>query len=160
MEAIVGHKGEQSQQLERGGGHSEPKKTKRRGRTPLCLEHGEQLWHWLVDRIAKVPGIINTGILLTQSTIYLQDTEDALRIQTEAAARSADDAPILPNTNEQWVKRWRSAFGVTFRTVNRRYKISSSRRRFRLKVFVAQLPSSTLLPLCVVRARSITIIGF
>ena len=74
------------------------------GRTLVCLELGEELWHWCVDRLNKVPGNINTGILLHQPRIYLKDAEEACRIQIEAAARAADNMQIAPHINEQWIK--------------------------------------------------------
>ena len=62
----------------------------------------------------------------------------ALCIRIEAAARAADDMPILPTQSMiSRSTRWMSAFGVTFRTVNLRYEISRSKHLFRLKLFGA-----------------------
>ena len=118
------------------------------GRKPSCPIIGEHLWWWFVERLRTVPGRVGTQLLCDQANVIAADIYD------EWLQRSADGhgdgsvQPQLPEINRQWVDRWRRAYGVTFRTVNLRYKISHSKRVHRLRIFWSNVLRVRLLHEC------------
>ena len=51
-------------------------------------------------------------------------------------------ADRLPVVNESYIRRWRKAYGVTWRTVNLRYKISAEKRKDRLRFLEQRLEAA------------------
>ena len=70
--------------------------------------------------------------------------------QVRKAQGHADGASCLelPDISVNWVSRWRRFYGVSYRTVNLRYKISQTKRLARLKVFWSNIMRVRLLHEC------------
>jgi len=101
-----------------------------------------------VERLRSCPGRIGTQLLIDAATIISSDVyEDWRRRQAQGHGDSLRP-PDLPQITSCWVQRWRRAYGVTFRTVNLRYKISNSKRMLRLRVFWSNVLRLRLLHEC------------
>ena len=105
------------------------------GRRVRCPLIHEELWSWFVDRLHKTRGIIGTQLLIDQANVISADLYEDWQVRHALGHADASSAPKLPEINPCWMARWRKAYGVTFRTVNLRYKISHSKRISRLRVF-------------------------
>jgi len=69
--------------------------------------------------------------------------------------------PDLPKVGDyNVVKRFRSLYGVTYRTVNLRYKISHAKRKHRLKVFWCNSTRARTLHKLCFPDRELKLIGF
>ena len=115
-----------------------PRMRKRRSfgpRNVKCPIISEELWSWFVDRLHAVPGRVGTQLLVDQANIVSGDVYDDWLVRRAQGQADASCPPDLPQITRNWVDRWRRAYGVTFRTVNLRYKISHSKRILRLRVF-------------------------
>ena len=68
--------------------------------------------------------------------------------QVRAERRELDpgQVPRLPALDASWLRRWRRRFGVSYRSVNLRYKISKAKRAARIRVFW-----SNCMGLCILR---------
>ena len=105
------------------------------GRPVLAPEVGEELWSWFVDRLHNVPARVNSNLLLTQARIFVSDVQECWRRRAEFGEADPEKPPRLPIIDQNWITRWRRAHGVTWRTVNLRYKISAAKRNLRVRVF-------------------------
>ena len=105
------------------------------GRRPKAQELHEELWHWFVDRLDKCPARINTNLLIAQAEVLRQDLIEQFNQKKENGEVDANATIDLPVVDAGFVQRWRRAYGVTYRTVNLRYKVSDAKRRDRLRVF-------------------------
>ena len=105
------------------------------GRPVLAPEVGEELWSWFVDRLHNVPARVNSNLLLTQARIFVSDVQECWRRRAEFGEADPDKPPRLPIIDQNWITRWRRAHGVTWRTVNLRYKISAAKRNLRVRAF-------------------------
>jgi len=94
----------------------------------------EELWSWFVERLRSCPGRIGTQLLIEAATIIASDVYEDWRIRQSEGHGDRLRPPALPAITRGWVQRWRRAYGVTFRTVNLRYKISHSKRMLRLRI--------------------------
>ena len=109
------------------------------GRPVLSPEVGDELWSWFVDRLHNVPARVNSNLLLTQARICLSDVQECWRRRAECGEVDPDKPPRLPKLDQNWITRWRRAHGVTWRTVNLRYKISAVKRNLRVRAFWANV---------------------
>ena len=118
------------------------------GRARRCPIIGEELWSWFVDRISTCHTRVGTQRLIDAANVVSGDLwEDWLVRKAQGHADSCKP-PKLPAINPVWVQRWRSAYGVTYRTVNLRYKISHTKRMLRLRVFWSNVMRVRLLHEC------------
>ena len=111
------------------------KRRKGGGRGPKCPVIGEELWSWFVDRLNTCPSRIGTQLLIDQADIISTDLYEEWMVRKAHGHADSTCPPDLPAINTCWVHRWRRAYGVTYRTVNLRYKLSHSKRLLRLRVF-------------------------
>ena len=119
-----------------GGVSSKSRKRRKGGGTRYkCAVLWEELWAWYVDRLRTCPGRIGTQLLVDQAAVISSDIFDEWRMRSANGHADFSAEPKLPAITPCWVQRWRRAYGVTFRTVNLRYKISQSKRLLRLRVF-------------------------
>ena len=102
------------------------------GRQSRCPIIGEELWSWFVDRLSACQSRVSTQLLIDQANVVSGDLYEDWLVRTAQGHADANSPPQLPALNPVWVQRWRRAYGVTFRTVNLRYKISHSKRISRL----------------------------
>ena len=105
------------------------------GRSPMSDCIGEELWHWFVDRINTARTRLGSRLLLAQANLYRGDLMQHYHTMCEVGRADPRKPPQLPQINENYIHRWRKAYGVTWRTVNLRYKVSHKKRLFRLGVF-------------------------
>ena len=118
------------------------------GKKPKCPIMGEELWSWFVERLRSCPGRIGTQLLIDAATMIASDVYEDWRIRQSEGHGDRLRPPALPAITRQWVQRWRKAYGVTFRTVNLRYKISHSKRMLRLRIFWSNVLRLRLLHEC------------
>ena len=86
--------------------------------------------------------------MIDQAGVISNDIFDEWRMRSANGHADVGAEPKLPAINHCWVHRWRRAYGVTFRTVNLRYKISQSKRLLRLRVFWSNILRVRLLHEC------------
>lgn len=105
------------------------------GRRHLSEELEEELWAWFVDRLGDAPQRLTTRHVLAAAQVIAADIREMFQAKVDLGEAEAGDAPRLPKLTENFVRRWRAKYGVTYRTVNLRYKISAAKRKARLGVF-------------------------
>ena len=101
-----------------------------------------------MDRLYLCPGRIGTVRLMDQASIFVTDIYEDWLLRVSRGQADGESCPDLPYICEGWVQRWRQAYGVTYRTVNLRYKLSRSKRDARLKVFWSNVLRVRLLHEC------------
>ena len=104
------------------------------GRIRAAPELGEELWHWFVDRINTVQARINSKLLLAQAEAIKSDLMELHHLKVDQGRADAAMPPHLPSLNRMWLQRWREKYGISHRTVNLRYKISTAKRESRLHI--------------------------
>ena len=114
----------------------------------MCIVLGEELWSWYVDILHHRPGRIGTQQLVDQAVVIATDLQDDWSIRVAQGQADGASFPKLPVLSRDWAGRWRKAHGVTFRTVNLRYKLSQSKRLHRLRIFWSNVLRMRLLHEC------------
>ena len=135
IEKVKQQQGKKSMTCTAGISSRSRKRRKGGGARQKCAVLWEELWAWYVDRLRTCPGRISTQLLVDQATVISTDIFDEWRMRSANGHADFSAEPKLPAITPCWVQRWRRAYGVTFRTVNLRYKISHSKRLLRLRVF-------------------------
>ena len=74
-------------------------------------------------------------MLLNQAMLLRSDLQQEHKRLIECGCADPVNLLKLPKIDANYVSRWRRAFGVTWRTVNLRYKISHAKRKHRLCIF-------------------------
>ena len=105
------------------------------GRKPVNPALNDELWAWFVDFIYNVPGRIGSSTILDWARIICQDLKELWQRRVEAGDADVAAPPKLPQLSHMFVVRWRRAYGISWRTVNLRYKLSAAKRKHRLRVF-------------------------
>ena len=105
------------------------------GRPPLGEAVAEELWTWFVDRLANVSARISSALLQQQAHLIKADAMECWRKQVECGETCPQQEPKFPKIDHGFVFRWRRAYGVSWRTVNLRYKVSHAKRKHRIRVF-------------------------
>ena len=98
---------------------------------------GDEVWHWFVDEISTVLGRINSKMLLAQAEQCWADLLELHNLKVRRGTADANARPKLTKLDRVWVQRWRKKYGVTWRTVNLRYKVSAAKRKSRLRILWA-----------------------
>ena len=108
------------------------------GRT-CCEELDEELFAWFVDSTQNVKGRLPACILLHAATAI---AADLLAIHEEE--KDKGQVPVhsmlrLPKLEGQagygYLRRWRSKYGISYRTVSLRFKCNRSVLKRRIRVF-------------------------
>ena len=94
-----------------------------------------ELWCWFVDRLATNKTRVSTLEIRHAANQYSNAILDAWRHDCDKGLASPDKPPVVPIINNGYVHRWRTRYGVTYRTVNLRYKIPRKTFLSRLQVF-------------------------
>ena len=105
------------------------------GRKPVCPALSDELWAWFVDHIANVPGRVNSNTILGWANVLCHDMRELWQKRVEVGDADPAVPPALPKLNRVFVMRWRKAYGISWRTVNLRYKISAKKRKHRIRIF-------------------------
>ena len=104
-----------------------------------CDELDEELFAWFVDSIQNVKGRLPAFLLLETATAIAADLL-AIHAEEKEAGRVPVHARLrLPKLEDKagygYLRRWRSKYGITYRTVSLRYKCRRSVLQGRLRVF-------------------------
>ena len=118
------------------------------GRLRHCPVVGEEVWSWFVDRLSTRKARVSTQTIVDQATVVCGDLWEDWLLRRAQGQADCSNPPHLPSINHVWVQRWRRAYGVTYRTVNLRYKLSRSKRMLRLRVFWSNILRVRLLHEC------------
>ena len=118
------------------------------GRARHCPVLGEEVWSWFVDRLSTRKARVSTQTIIDQATIVCGDLWEEWLLRRAQGQADFSNPPTLPSISPVWVQRWRRAYGVTYRTVNLRYKLSRSKRMLRLRVFWSNILRVRLLHEC------------
>ena len=118
------------------------------GRARHCPVVGEEVWSWFVDRLSTRKARVSTQTIIDQATIVCGDLWEEWLLRRAQGQADFNNPPQLPSITPVWVQRWRQAYGVTYRTVNLRYKLSRSKRMLRLRVFWSNILRVRLLHEC------------
>ena len=105
----------------------------------LCQVLREELFDWFVNWTATTRARTGSGVILTQAQIlkmhlikYYDDLVESGEIEQSQVPRF----PCLaPPSGWSWLQRWRREYGITWRTVNLRFKCSKAVLQQRLKIF-------------------------
>ena len=100
-----------------------------------AIEIEEELWHWFVDRINTVKTRVTSEMILSQGRLVAADLIEYWRKKCDAGQADPALSPVVPCWDGHFVYRWRRRYGITWRTVNLRYKISEAKRKLRIKIF-------------------------
>jgi len=112
-----------------------------------------------VERLRSCPGRIGTQLLIDAATIISSDVYEDWRIRQSQGHGDSLRPPDLPAITRCWVQRWRRAYGVTFRTVNLRYKISHSKRMLRLRICWSNVLRLRLLHECLYGSDGVDLVS-
>jgi hypothetical protein len=94
----------------------------------------EELWQWFVDQICGMESRQNSASLLAAAEALKADLLEFHHHMVDAGRADPCQLPRFPALDARWLSRWRKKYGVSFRTVNLRYKISSAKRDARLRI--------------------------
>ena len=148
IEKVKQQQGKKSMTCTAGVTSQSRKRRKGGGARPKCAVLWEELWAWYVDRLQTCPGRIGTQLLVDHASVISSDILDEWRMRSADGHADFSAEPELPAITNCWVQRWRRAYGVTFRAVNLRYKISHSKRMLRLRVYWSNVLRVRLLHEC------------
>ena len=101
----------------------------------MCCAVSDELWAMFVDHIHNVPGRVGSSTIISWARMLCDDMRELWQRRVEAGEADPAAPPKLPQLDYVFVLRWRRAYGVTWRTVNLRYKLSAAKRKARLRVF-------------------------
>ena len=104
-------------------------------RQRICEELDNEVWNWFVDRLATNKTRIWTSQIILVAQNYADTVKDEWRQRCDAGQADPRRPPKLPKITNDWVRRWRYRFNVTYRTVNLRYKIPRKTFLSRLRIF-------------------------
>ena len=104
------------------------------GRPRVARALEDELWHWFVDRISSVQARINSHVLLCQAETFKMDMLEMHQTLVERGMADPAFPPKVPRLDYRFVYRWRKRYGVSWRAVNLRYKVSASKRDSRLRI--------------------------
>ena len=104
-------------------------------RQRICEELDNEVWNWFVDRLATNKARIWTSQIILVAQNYADTVKDEWRQRCDAGQADPRRPPKLPKITNDWVRRWRYRFNVTYRTVNLRYKIPRKTFLSRLRIF-------------------------
>ncbi|MCP4242166.1 MAG: hypothetical protein GY772_16545 [bacterium] len=110
------------------------------GRRVKAAAVGEELFAWFVDTISNVKGRIPSSMLLQQAQVIVDDLKrfHELRVENGEIPPNAQglgaklDVPVI---NSSWLRSWRRLYGVSWRSVNLRFKCPRHVLEERLIVF-------------------------
>ena len=108
------------------------------GRT-RCEELDEELFAWFVDSIQNVKGRLPACLLLDAATAIAADLLSIHEEEKEKGRVPVHAILRLPKLEGQagygYLRRWRSKYGISYRTVSLRYKCNRSVLKRRMRVF-------------------------
>ena len=104
-------------------------------RQRLCEELDNEVWNWFVDRLATNKTRIWTSQIILVAQNYADSVKDEWRQRCDKGQANPRRPPKFPKIDDNWVRRWRYRFNVTYRTVNLRYKIPRKTFLSRLRIF-------------------------
>jgi hypothetical protein len=96
---------------------------------------GEELYAWFIDSVKNVKGRIPSFLLLETATLLAEDLKGFHQAQIESGKIPPQEVLQLPVLDYNWLRRWRRFFGISWRQVNLRFKISRTKLLSRLRVF-------------------------
>ena len=100
-----------------------------------CPELGSELFSWFVDSVRNVRGRLPSALLLDVARVFAKDLVSWHAEQKEVGQVPPHAALALPVLNTAWLRRWRRLHGISWRTVNLRFKCPRSVLKARLEVF-------------------------
>ena len=105
----------------------------------MCEELDEELSTWFVESIQNVKGRLPAFLLMEMAHSIAADLQ-SLHLQEKERGRVPLDAILRTPKLEggagySYLRRWRSKFGITYRTVSLRFKCARSVLTHRLKAF-------------------------
>ena len=104
------------------------------GRKPMAPALREGLFQWFVDSISNIKGRIPGFLILAQAAIIANDLADFYKEQVLLGLLEQGAVPQIPKLTKVWLSRWRLEYGITWRTVNLRFKCSWLVMKRRLSV--------------------------
>jgi len=105
------------------------------GRHTLWPEGRHELFQWFVDTLRDTKARIGSSRLLMQANTLKNDSLNAWQIRRECGEVDEAQKPKFPVLSVQWLAGWRRQFGITWRTINLRYKCSWKSLVHRLDLF-------------------------
>ena len=103
------------------------------GRKPLAPALRQGLFEWFVDSLQNVRGRIASFLILAQASVIKQDLAEFYKQEVAGGRIQEGATPRLPQLNANWLRRWRIEYGLSWRTVNLRFKCSWGVMKRRLR---------------------------
>ena len=97
------------------------------GRPVKAVAVREALFAWFVDMRGSVKGRFPQKLVMLQATFLVE--------QYVRAMISLNKVPKPPKLDYGWFRRWKRAYGVSFRSPNKRFKLSRKGVLVRLEIF-------------------------
>jgi len=104
------------------------------GRRAKAPDLGEELWHWFVDELHQIQARTSSATVMAQAEALRADLLELHHHKVQLGRADPCQPPALPKLSPTWLHRWREKYGISFRQVNLRYKISAAKRDLRLRV--------------------------
>ena len=105
------------------------------GNKPILPQVREELFQWFIDTVHNIRGRIPGWLILDQANVILQDAIRHLELQVENGTLPPETKWRIPKINAGWLRGWRQECGVTWRTVNLRFKCTRKVLLERLIIF-------------------------
>ena len=136
---------------------SKRKRKEFEGSKSYCQPLREELFSWFIDYVKTTRARVGSRKLLKQAQIYRTELELYYEEEIRCGRIDATAKPLMPRLEDaaglSWLSRWRREYGITFRTVNLRFKCSRRVLVARLAIFLEKRALHSLVaPLFVRRA--------
>jgi len=89
------------------------------GNLPIAPQIWWELWDLFINIINNIKGRVPTWFLLEHARSLAKVIHNDWKLKVETGQASPDDPPQLPALTEAWLIRWRRAFGISWRRVNK-----------------------------------------
>ena len=118
---------------------SKRKRKECEGSKAFCQPLRQELFDWFIDYVKTTRARVGSRKLLNQAQIYKNELDLYYEEEIRCGRIDATAKPLMPKLEDaaglSWLSRWRREYGITFRTVNLRFKCSRRVLLSRLAIF-------------------------
>ena len=105
------------------------------GRSGECPEIGAEVWRAFCRRLQTNRSRVGMVEMMEMGNDCKEGLRKFYAQEVRAGRLLPSDLPSLPTISRKWVDKWRRYYGVSWRTINVRYKISRKKLLSRLRTF-------------------------
>jgi len=95
----------------------------------------EELFAWFLDTLQNVKCRLSAFIILSQAHLIASVYLDGIQKAKEEGRLDESFQPVIPKFTNGWLYLWRREYGLSWRTVNLRFKVSWSKLKELICIF-------------------------